>query len=92
MHYWSGMSVLKLGLRALTQDKMPADRISPTFFVGIALCAIGVHAAPQPVIELLGNRFHNDLKEEDRKFVTDPSANSDGNLKLYYINVMSHSE
>ncbi len=74
---------------------MQAYRISPTFFVGIALCVIGVHAAPQPVIKFLGDRlgrFHSDLEEEDRKFVTDPSANADGNIKLYDIDVISHRE
>ena len=66
---------------------MPMHWISLTFFVGIALCAIGIHAASQPLIELLAlgerlGRVHGDLKEEDHKFVTDPSANSDGNLIL----------
>lgn len=48
----------------------------------VALWAVGIHAAPQPpLLELVGERvFHSDLKEEDRKFVTDPSANTDGNL------------
>ena len=58
--------------------------ISQTLLTVVALWAVGIHAAPQPLLqnlELVGERvFHSDLKEEDRKFVTDPSANTNGSL------------
>ena len=79
---YKGLYLIVLNLdRALTRDKMLVHWISLTFLVGIALCAIRIHAAPQPLIELLalGEQLGRDLNEEDHKFVTDPSANSDGN-------------
>lgn len=96
--YIRGHHLIVLNLdRALTQDKMPAHWTSSTFLVGIALCAIGIHAAPQPLMEFLAlgkrlGRVHGDLKEEDHKFVTDPSANSDGNLNSNCTtNVLSYA-
>ena len=48
----------------------------------VALYAVcGTHAAPQSaLLEIVGERMlHYDLmKEEDSKFVADPSANTDG--------------
>ena len=67
--------------RALPSESTQIMWIPKTLLVVVALWAVGIHAAPQPLLELVGERvFHSDLKEEDRKFVTDPSANTDGNL------------
>ena len=60
--------------------------------------AVGTHAAPaqQPslLLERLGNRvFQSSLKEEDREFVTDPSANTDGIFfpALYFLKCIDYS-
>ena len=63
---------------------MSGHWISQTFLFVVAFYAVGIHAsaAPQPALaDLIGEGvFHSDLKVEGRKFVTDPSANTYGNL------------
>lgn len=60
--------------------------------------AVGTHAAlaqqPSLLLERLGNRvFQSYLKEEDREFVTDPSANTDGKFSciVYCLKCIDYS-
>ena len=44
----------------------------------VALSSVGVQSVPPQLLPVGERVFHDELKDEDRKFVSDPSANTDG--------------
>ena len=53
------------------------------FFTIVALCVVVVQTVPQ--LLRVGERVpHYELKDEDRKFISDPSANTDGTNSMWF--------